>query len=120
MLLALPLALRYRPALIAGRHLWHDRLQEIGPERALAISEFSAAGLFLVLTLLLMLVFGYGWPVFFAILAGNLAGVAIGRAAWYYTSSKPVMRIINASKTGPATNIITGWRSGWKVARCRS
>jgi K(+)-stimulated pyrophosphate-energized sodium pump len=113
MLLALPLTLAVIGLLsslvgIYGMNIF----KKYGPEQALAVSETSAAVVFLVLTLLTMLVFGYGWSLFFAILAGNLAGVAIGRAAWYYTSSKPVTRIAQSCKTGPATNIITGFAVG--------
>lgn len=60
----------------------------------------------------MLAVFGYGFGIFLAILGGNAAGVLIGRATWYYTSSKPVFRVANASKTGPATNVITGMAVG--------
>ncbi|OWZ83789.1 sodium-translocating pyrophosphatase [Natranaerobius trueperi] len=47
---------------------------------------------------------------FFAVLAGLVAGILIGRITEYYTSEhhNPVKSIANASETGAATNIISG------------
>jgi K(+)-stimulated pyrophosphate-energized sodium pump len=50
------------------------------------------------------------WPVIF----GTVCGIGIGLTTEYYTSSKPVYEIITASKTGPATCIISGIAVGFR------
>ncbi len=52
--------------------------------------------------------------VFWSVVAGLVAGVAIGRVTEYYTSAgyKPTQTVAASSTTGPATVIISGIASG--------
>lgn len=54
--------------------------------------------------------------VFLAIVAGLIAGLAIGRITEYYTSGdhKPVQGIAESAQTGPATTIISGLAVGMR------
>ncbi len=54
------------------------------------------------------------WPIYFAVLAGLVAGVFIGKATEYYTSEtfKPTQRLAASSETGSATVIISGLSLG--------
>jgi len=56
------------------------------------------------------------WGMWIAIVAGLLAGVAIGKSTEYYTSYdfRPTRRIAESAETGPATVIISGIALGMK------
>ena len=91
------------------------------PQTALNIGEFGSAGLMAVATYFLIQEFipetfnlnGVEYTslgVFFAVIAGLIAGLAVGKITEYYTATgkKPVMSIVRQSETGAATNIIAG------------
>ncbi len=50
----------------------------------------------------------------FSVIVGLLTGIIIGKSTEYYTSQsyKPTLRIAEATKTGPATVIISGFGTG--------
>ena len=54
------------------------------------------------------------WTVYFAIVAGLIAGVLIGKATEYYTSDsyKPTRKLAASSETGTATIVISGLSVG--------
>lgn len=93
------------------------------PQTALNIGTFSAGILALILSAPLIYFFigdrtygdGVSWiSLFCSTVIGLICGIAIGLTTEYYTGTnrKPVCKIVKASETGSATNIITGLSVG--------
>jgi K(+)-stimulated pyrophosphate-energized sodium pump len=83
--------------------------------RTLRTAVWTAAGLSIVgFALLFVLDNSVGWPIFFAIVIGLVAGVGISYFTEYYTSytEKPTQGIAQSAATGPATLIIQGLAVG--------
>jgi K(+)-stimulated pyrophosphate-energized sodium pump len=91
------------------------------PHRALNIGEFGSAALTLIVSYFLITnMLPETWTmggkeysslgVFWATIAGLVAGLLVGKITEYYTGTgtKPVTAIVRQSETGSATNIIAG------------
>ena len=116
----LPLALAAVGIVMSIIGTFFVRVKEGGsPHAALNFGEFGSAGLMLIASFFIIkgfipetvegLPLGY-MGVFYATIAGLVAGLAVGKVTEYYTGtgSKPVNSIVKQSETGAATNIIAG------------
>ncbi len=78
------------------------------PAAALRNTTFIAAGIFTLLTVVIVEAMGMPIGTFWAVFSGLLCGIAIGLLAEYYTSGPPIRKIAEQTQTGPATTIIAG------------
>ena len=84
------------------------------PGNALNLGTYTTCVIFGILTAIATYFLGYDWRVWGAAAVGLIAGVIIGVTTDYFTSEDkgPVIKTAEASKSGPAINIITGFSYG--------
>jgi len=84
------------------------------PGSALNMGTYITCAIFGVLTAVGTYYFGFDWRIWGAAMIGVVAGVIIGVTTDYFTSEDkaPVRKTAEASKSGPALNIITGFSYG--------
>jgi len=118
----LPLVLAATGIIVSIIGTFFVNVKEDGnPHKALNLGEFLSGGIMLVVSyFIIMAMMPAQWEfggetytalgVFWAVLAGLVAGLAVGQVTEYYTGTgtKPVTGIVNQSLTGYATNIIAG------------
>jgi K(+)-stimulated pyrophosphate-energized sodium pump len=84
------------------------------PGAALNGGTYITCIAFGILTALATWYLGYEWALWGATVVGLVAGIVIGVTSDYFTSEDkaPVLKTAEASETGPALNIITGFSYG--------
>ena len=114
-LMATPLTLGLLGAIASYISIkWMTLLKDGDPAKALRTTILLASVIFVAACFGLFIITPVNVSLWWPVLFGTLCGMGIGLTTEYYTSSKPVYEIITASKTGPATCVISGIAVGFR------
>ncbi|MBQ8089541.1 MAG: sodium-translocating pyrophosphatase, partial [Pyramidobacter sp.] len=93
-----------------GRFITDKKSGVADPAKALSFGTYITGLIEIVGSFVLSIVLLQDLKIFFAVVAGVLAGVAIGAVTEYYTSAdyKPVQNLAGTTETGSATVILGG------------
>ena len=112
-LIALPLILAALGTMASLVGALFVRLQRrTSPHSVLRNGTFLSAALSIILGWLFISRSGLGTGVFWAMTCGVVVGTCIGLVTEYFTSSRPVRKIAEATGTGTATTVIEGIARG--------
>ena len=91
-------------------------LKDRDPQSALNYSTYLSGIIFIIASFFITKSLLGNIGSFWAILAGMISGLLIGKESEYYTSGKPVQDVAKSSESGAATTIITGLAVGFESA----
>ncbi len=89
-------------------------LKTMSPQTALRNATYVAAAIFVVGAYFTTLRMFGGLNLFWALLAGLLAGALIGVESEFFTSGSPVKAVAKSAQSGPATAIVSGLAVGFE------
>lgn len=110
--ISLPLALAIIGLKSSFIGLLSNLILRFSPAAMLRNATYIAISIFILLSYLYISYTGIEFALFYSIVFGCVSGLLVGSITEYYTSSRPIRKLADASVSGAATNLIYGLSIG--------